>query len=139
MSDTRLDSLDPLFKPLAITLLARLLEARIPVLIVNTLRTQVEQDAAVARGVSRVQHSKHQDGLAIDVAPYDIFALHDDDKLQWDTKDPIWKKIGAIGESLGLRWGGRFEPLNSVGVGWDPGHFEYVRPSTAATGTGVPA
>jgi len=117
--DTSLDSLDPLFKPIAMILLARLVEARIPVLIVNTRRTQAEQDAAIARHVSWVQHSLHQDGLAIDLAPYDIYALHGDDKVQWDTRDPVWLKMGTIGEALGLRWGGRWMQK-------DMGHFEYV-------------
>ncbi len=132
--DTALDSLDPRFKPLAIELLARLVEHRLPVLIVNTRRTDAEQAAAIARHVSWVAHSKHQDGLAIDVAPYDIYALHGDDKVQWDTKDPVWLKIGAVGEALGLRWGGRFHPINVMGVGIDPGHFELVLPVS----TGVP-
>ena len=121
--DTNLDSLAPVFKPLAVMLLARLVEARLPVLIVNTRRTQAEQDAAIARHVSWVIHSKHQDGLAIDIAPYDIYALHGDDKVQWDTNDPVWLKMGQIGESLGLRWGGRWTQK-------DMGHFEYVTPST---------
>jgi hypothetical protein len=132
--DTTLDSLDPRFKPLAITLLARLVEARLPVLIVNTRRTAAEQAAAIARHVSWVAHSLHQDGLAIDVAPYDVYALHGDDKLQWNTNDPVWLTIGAIGEALGLRWGGRFHPINTAGIGMDPGHFEYIAPAQ----TGVP-
>lgn len=138
--DTRLDSLDPRFKPLAFALLARLTEARIAVLIANTRRTPEEQAAAVAVGNSKVAHSKHQDGLAIDVVPYTIYALHGDDKLQWDTHDLIWAKIGDIGEKLGLRWGGRFHPLNGVGIGWDPGHFEYQEPapSVSAPSSGVP-
>ena len=125
--DTNLDSLAPVFKPLAVMLLARLVEARLPVLIVNTRRTQAEQDAAIARHVSWVVHSKHQDGLAIDIAPYDIYALHGDDKVQWDTNDPVWLKMGQIGEALGLRWGGRWTQK-------DLGHFEYVVPSS-----GIPA
>ncbi len=126
--DTALDSLDPVFKPLAMLLLARLVEARVPVLIVNTRRTQAEQDAAIARHVSWVPHSKHQDGLAIDLAPYDIYALHGDDKVQWDTNDPVWLKMGVIGEALGLRWGGRWTQK-------DTGHFEYV--ATAVTGVPI--
>lgn len=134
MPDTSLNSLDPRFRPIAMELLARITEARLAVLIVNTRRTQVEQDAAIRRGVSWVKRSKHQDGLAIDVAPFEIYALHGDDKLQWNTHDPVWLKIGAIGEALGLRWGGRFTPLNGIGVGKDPGHFELVVPAA----TGVP-
>lgn len=134
---TSLDSLDPRFKPLALALLARLTEARIAVLIVNTRRTAKEQLAAIAAGNSWVTHSKHEDGLAIDVCPYDIYGLHQDDKLLWSTNDPIWLKIGAVGEALGLRWGGRFTPVNALGVGKDPGHFEYVEAQTPPAG--VPA
>ncbi len=118
--DTSLDSLDPIFKPIAMALLARLVEARIAVCIVNTRRTQAEQDAAVARHVSWVTHSKHQDGLAIDLAPYATWALSGDNKIDWDTSDPVWLRMGTIGESLGLRWGGRWSKTP------DWGHFEYV-------------
>ncbi len=124
--DTALDSLDPVFKPLAFALLARLTEARIPVIVVNTRRTATEQQQAIAQGVSWVPHSKHQDGLAIYVVPYQTYVIHGSNKAQWDTKDPIWLQIGKIVESLGLRWGGRFHPINEVGVGKDPGHAEYV-------------
>ncbi len=133
--DTSLDSLDPRFKPYVFALLARLTEERIPVIIVNTRRTAAEQADAVARRVSKVAHSKHQDGLAIDIVPYQQFILHGVNKAQWSTDDPIWLKIGQIGEAVhaSIRWGGRFKPLNEDGLGWDPGHFEYA-PAT----TGVP-
>ena len=126
-----LDSLDPRFLPLAMALLARCVEARIPVLIVNTRRTDAEQADAVARGVSWVARSKHQDGLAIDIVPYSIFTLHGDVKLEWDTSDRVWLTIGRLGEALGLRWGGRFRPINTIGVGKDPGHFELVLPAAS--------
>ncbi len=132
--DTALDSLDPRFKPLAVLFLARLVEQRIAVLIVNTRRTASEQAAAIARGVSWVPHSKHEDGLAMDVAPYDVWALHGDDKALWNTNDPIWLKIGTIAESVGLRWGGRWSPVNAMGIGRDAGHVEYV----TTTVNGVP-
>lgn len=124
----RLDELDQHFRPLAETFLARAIEAGIPLLIVATGRTDLEQADLVRTGHSRVLRSLHQDGLAIDVAPYAIYQLHGDDKLQWDTTDPVWRKLGRLGEDLGLRWGGRFTPLNAQGVGWDPGHFEYPQP-----------
>ena len=127
--DRTLNSLDARFRPLAFELLARLTEAGIMVLVSNTRRTAEEQAAAVARGASRVQRSKHQDGLAIDVCPYETWALHGPDKLQWNISDPVWRRIGQIGEALGLRWGGRFRPLNAEGMGWDPGHFELRVPA----------
>lgn len=120
-----LDDLDPRFKPLAIELLARCVEAQLPVLIIDTLRTPAEHQANLARGVSWTTHSKHLDGLAIDVCPFLQYQLHGQDKLQWDASDPVWQKLGAIGEKLGLRWGGRWQQR-------DLGHFEYIAPPPGA-------
>lgn len=117
----RLDDLDLRFKPLAMELLARLTEANILVLIVDTLRTPEEHAENLRRGVSWTLRSKHLDGLAIDVCPYKIYDLHGPDKLQWDANDGIWQSIGAIGKALGLRWGGDWQQK-------DMGHFEYVAP-----------
>ena len=117
--NTSLDSLDPVFKPLAFALLARSVEQRIPVVIVNTRRTDAEQDHAVATGVSWVKRSKHQDGLAIDICPYETYVAHGTNKLLWDADDPIWLRLGQLGESLNLRWGGRWKQR-------DMSHFEYA-------------
>jgi hypothetical protein len=113
-----LNDLDFRFKNRAIEFLARLTEAGIPVLIVDTRRTPEEHAANLASGVSWVGRSKHIDGLAIDVCPYEMFQLYGADKLQWKPDDPVWQKIGKIGELLGMRWGGRWEKK-------DMGHFEY--------------
>jgi peptidoglycan L-alanyl-D-glutamate endopeptidase CwlK len=121
----RLDDLDPRFRPLAIELLAGCVEAGIPVMIIDTLRTPEEHRANLATGVSWTKHSKHLDGLAIDICPYDTYQLHGPDKLQWNAGDPVWQKIGAIGESLGLRWGGRWKQK-------DVGHFDFVAANTSA-------
>ena len=118
-----LDDLDPVFKPVAFELLARCVEAGIPVVVVDTRRTAAEQAANVAKGVSWVTRSKHQDGLAIDVCPISQYDAHGPDKLLWEAGDPIWQRLGAIGERLGLRWGGRWMQA-------DLGHFEYVAPVT---------
>ena len=120
----RLNDLAPTFKPLAIELIARLIESGIPILIVDTLRTPEEHAANLANGTSWTKHSKHLDGLAIDICPYESFLLHGPDKLKWDTEDPIWQTIGPIGEKLGLRWGGRWAQK-------DMGHFEYQGLSTS--------
>ena len=118
----KLDDLAEVFRPVAMILLARLVEAKIPVLIVDTLRTPAEHQANLAAGVSWVKHSKHLDGLAIDLVPYSLFELHGTKKLEWDTSDPVWQDMGEIGEALGLRWGGRWTVK-------DMGHFEYVSPA----------
>jgi hypothetical protein len=115
-----LDDLDPRFKPLAIALLARCVEARVAVLIVDTLRTPAEHAINLAAGTSWVARSTHLDGLAIDLVPYELYtAAPGGDKLAWAAAHPLWPKIGAIGEALGLRWGGRWTIP-------DLGHFEYV-------------
>ena len=101
----------------AIELIARLVEAGIAVMIIDTLRTPQEQAENVRHGVSWTQNSKHLKGLAIDVAPYDIYQLHGPDKLKWDSNDPAWQKMGEIGERLGLVWGGRWTHK-------DMAHFE---------------
>ena len=123
----KLDDLSPEMRPLAMELLARCVEAGIAVIIVDTLRTPEEHAENVRRGVSWVKHSKHLDGDAIDVAPFSQYALHGPDKLQWDGDDPIWIKIGKIGEAVGLRWGGRWVHTP------DLGHFELVRQPHAET------
>lgn len=122
----RLDDLSPRFKPLAIELLARLVEAKIYVLIVDTRRTPEEHAANLAAGVSWTKHSKHLDGDAIDLCPYLQYALHGSNKLQWDVRDEVWRRMADIGRSLGLR----------CGYDWkvkDAGHFEYVAPTSGAT------
>jgi peptidoglycan L-alanyl-D-glutamate endopeptidase CwlK len=99
--------------------LARCTEAGIPVLIVDTLRTPAEQAENIRKGVSWTTNSKHLTGDAIDIVPFDVYNLHGADKLQWVTSDPVWEKLGALGEALGLRWGGRWKVK-------DMGHFEFV-------------
>ena len=113
-----LDDLSPRFKPLAVLFLARLVEAGIHVMIVDTLRTPEEQAANIAKGVSWTAKSKHLTGDAIDICPLALYNLIDgQSKLEWDGSHPIWTRIGRIGESVGLKWGGRWKQQ-------DYGHFE---------------
>lgn len=112
-----LDDLSDAFRPKAIELLARLTEAGIPVMIIDTLRTPEEHAANLAKGVSWTQRSKHLDGNAIDICPYAVFDADGPDKLNWNSGHPVWKRIGEIGEALGLTWGGRWKKK-------DMGHFE---------------
>lgn len=121
MPSRRLDDLDPRFLPLACYFLARCVEAGIMVAIINTRRTDAEQAANLAAGVSWVSRSKHQDGLALDVAPFSQYALHGPDKLEWDANDPAWQIIGSIAGRIGLRWGGLWRVR-------DMGHVEMPAP-----------
>lgn len=118
----KLDDLAPTFKPLAILLLARLVEARIPCIIIDTLRTAEEQAAKVKAGLSWTNHSKHQDGLAIDICTYEEYKIRGPNKLDWDTTDPIWLIMGNIGQTIGLKWG----VVSANGERKDLGHFEFI-------------
>ena len=117
MLSRKLDDLSPRFRPIACELLARCAEAGLPVVIVNTRRSMAQQEEYLRRGVSWTRNSKHITGDAIDLAPYDTYSLYGPDKLRWNADDPVWPRIGAIGEALGLRWGGRWKVK-------DLGHFE---------------
>lgn len=117
--------LSPQVYPKFCEFLAELVNAKISVMIVSVLRTEEEQLENIKNGVSWTVNSKHlpqpPDGKshAIDVCPYDIYQLHGPDKLKWDANDIIWKQIGEIGESIGLKWGGRWKVR-------DMGHFELL-------------
>lgn len=129
----KLDDLSPRFRPLAITLIARIVEAGIAILVLDTRRTPEEQEQMLQRGVSWTRNSRHLTGDAIDLVPYEIYNLHGPDKLQWNAADPGWQVMGKIGESLGLTWGGRWNKR-------DMGHFEYPTVGdlpTATTPTGT--
>lgn len=140
--DRSLDSLSSDFKPLAMEVIARLVERHICVLIVQTSRTLAEHKINLANGTSATALSKHlprslrgfetgtaddKKADAIDLCPYEIYQLHGPDKLQWDDTDPAWAVIGQVGELLSLRWGGRWKHPH------DPGHLEYVFPVNGRT------
>lgn len=115
------------FRPIAETFVDQCASNGVPVRIVDTGRTPAEQEQKLADGVSWTSHSKHEPqppedlSEAIDIAPLSVLAEH---KPDWHPEHPDWQKIGRIGESLGLRWGGRWTHLNG-GKG-DPSHFEFV-------------
>lgn len=121
-----LNDLTPEMRERTVEFLARLAEKGYLVMLVDTLRTEEEQRRNLMRGVSWTAKSKHLPqppsgkSDAIDICPYLQFSLHGPEKLQWDGEDPVWGKIGQIGESLGLEWGGRWAKR-------DLGHFQYNR------------
>jgi peptidoglycan L-alanyl-D-glutamate endopeptidase CwlK len=47
-------------------------------------------------------YSPHNYGLAFD------FCIYENGKVDWDSRNKKWAIAGAIGESLGLEWGGRW-------------------------------
>ncbi len=99
--NTKLDDLSDRFKPLAMELIARCVEAKIDIRIINTLRTREEQLILIQRGVSWTQDSRHLTGDAIDLAPVAVLK-----EKNWAPNHQHWIQMGEIGHNLGLVWGG---------------------------------
>lgn len=114
---TDLRSLHPVFREKVFKLIDICKRKGINLAIVEAFRTRSKQNEYKAMGTKFTRSaggaSKHQYGLAVDVVPIiDSVAV-------WNNKT-LWKKIGVVGESLGLRWGGRWRSI------YDPGHFEWT-------------
>lgn len=116
--NTSLNTLHPYFRTVAVELIAKMVEAKIPIQIINTKRTQSQAKKLLLQGRSWTKNSKHLIGHAIDLAPFEIYKLHGPDKLNWDRDDPIWQEMGDIGRRIGLVWGGDW-------LKKDMGHFEF--------------
>lgn len=133
----RLDDLSAALRPLAFEFLARLVERGLLVQVVDTLRTEAEHRANLASGASSAVLSFHlprrlrasvsagdpdaDKSDALDVCPFEQYALHGPDKLQWNASDPAWQVVGEVAESVGLEWGGRWRKPH------DPGHVQLPR------------
>jgi len=83
-------------------------------------RTEEQQMLHKANGKTKVDHSKHQDRLAVDFNLYICGEYISDPEL--------YREIGEQWECMGGRWGGRFgvdKKDYEEKIGWDVGHFEY--------------
>jgi len=89
--------------------------------------------------------SFHNYGLAFDVVPK-AYMNHP----TWNPEGALWPKLGAIGESLGLSWGGRWStpdkphfefrgaPITELKAYWEK--FQQIMPvSVAPTALGLGA
>lgn len=84
--------------------------------VVQGLRTWQEQDKLYAQGrtdpgnvVTNAPggHSYHNFGLAVDCAPF----LSDGANIDWNANHPSWKRMEAVGVSLGLTSGANWTRL----------------------------
>lgn len=112
-----LNSLHPYFRDKIVELIHLCKKQGIELAVVESFRTHAKQSEYFGMGRkytrSKGGKSKHQYGLAVDVVPVvDSIAV-------WDNTT-LWKRIGVIGEKLGLRWGGRWR------APYDPAHFEWA-------------
>lgn len=89
----------------------------ISIIITQGLRTIAEQNALYAKGRTtagpKVTNAKggtsyHNYGLAFDFA-----VVEKNGKINW-TVDKRWLRVGALGKTLGLEWGGDFKSIKDV-------------------------
>lgn len=102
----------------------------IDLLVTSTYRDHESQNELYAQGRTkpgkivtnaRGGQSWHNYRCALDVVPLR------NGKCVWDSSDPVWKQVGAIGESLGLEWAGRWS-----GRLRESAHFQYTAGLTLA-------
>ena len=94
----------------------RMSEAGVPFIFTCTRRTLAEQQELYARGrtkpgkkVTWTLKSKHIDGLAFDIVICKAGIPQWDVKVDVDEDGiPDYTEAGQIGESIGLKWGGRW-------------------------------
>lgn len=114
---TDINALHPYFRDKVQQLIILCKAKGIELAFVETYRTHAKQAEYKGMGKrytrSGAGKSKHQYGLAVDVVPMI------GDSAVWHNA-VLWRKIGAVGERLGLRWGGRWRRP------FDPGHFEWT-------------
>lgn len=60
-------------------------------------------DAEAKRAATWTLESKHLRGEAVDIVPTK------EGKYWWNAPSEVWKRMGEIGETHGLTWGGRWK------------------------------
>lgn len=116
-------SLHPKLQRMQAELLTEAEAAGLPLVVTEGYRSPERQAKLYAQGrtapgpvVTRAPpgFSMHEYGLAFDVA------VLKDGKATWPNDLDLWEKIGQLGESVGLEWGGRFKTIV------DRPHFQFT-------------
>lgn len=134
MSSRKLTDLHPQMQPMVTRFLANARAAGIDLLVTCTYRSNEEQAALYAIGRTkpgrivtnakpgRSTHNNTLNGkpaaLAVDVVPLR------DGKPVWAASDPVWKRVGEIGEKVGLEWAGRWTTFREFP------HFQHPQAKT---------
>ncbi len=134
MSSRKLTDLHPQMQPMVTRFLANARAAGIDLLVTCTYRSNEEQAALYAIGRTkpgrivtnarpgRSTHNNTLNGkpaaLAVDVVPLR------DGKPVWSASDPVWKRVGEIGEKVGLEWAGRWTTFREYP------HFQHPQAKT---------
>lgn len=95
--------LHPYLQMLAEEFLRRCSTQGLNVKITDCVRTQAEQNACIKKGTTKVTYlfTYHAWGLAFDICKNSANVPYPQD-ITW------WRKVGKIGEELGLEWGGNW-------------------------------
>jgi hypothetical protein len=106
----------PPFRKHVETLVQKIEAEHLPFRVFETFRSATRQAEVYGQGHSKmIQVGPHNFGLAVDIVAYV------DGKWTWVTKGINWKRLGELGESLGLTWGGRWKHP------YDPAHFQHIK------------
>ena len=123
----RLDTLDPIFRPIVERVMARIAAEKLPMVLAETDRSYEKQADCFRRGVSKCDGlrniSLHQARLAAD-----IVAVDEKGNRSWDYakyKD-AYKRMAEIAREEGAEVGQDWKPFDPVtGFGWDPPHIQF--------------
>lgn len=125
-SERVIAALHPRVQPYARALYFKTREHGLVINIISGLRSYAEQEELYAQGrtrpgnivtKARAGHSNHNFGIAFDVGLFE--------RNQYLGESPMYKAVGALGEELGLEWGGNWRIIV------DQPHFQ-LRPEWAA-------
>lgn len=128
INSRKVEDLHPKVAELCRTFIDRCKNEGIDVLITSTYRDKESQDALYAQGRTKpgakVTNAKagqswHNWRVAFDVVPL----VHG--KAVWDD-EALWRKLGQIGQEVGLEWGGAWRSFA------DKPHFQYTGGLTLA-------
>ncbi|NTU99348.1 M15 family metallopeptidase [Candidatus Falkowbacteria bacterium] len=118
----KISQLRPKVKRLAQKLVAECQARGVGIVITSCYRSFEDQDKLYAKGRAesgkivtnaRGGYSMHNYGVAFDICPIE------NGKLNWSNL-LLFAKIGRIGESIGLEWGGAWKAFT------DKPHFQYT-------------
>lgn len=118
MSSRSLDDLHPDVAPLVRGFLEDCKKQGIDIIVTCTYRSGEEQNKLYAQGrtapgniVTNAKAGQSAHNFMIDGKPaskaVDVVPLLNGKPI-WNSSDPIWQKIGDIGESHGLEWAGHW-------------------------------
>lgn len=110
---TSLDVLQEPFRTKVRGILSDAMERRTYFVVVETARDFARQEQLVAQGKSKTLKSKHLQGLAVDVAPVEVYdcehySLRVKEVSFW-SGHPSWKVLAELAEKWGVTWGGNWE------------------------------